>query len=113
MKAPPILNRRLLLEAPERVADGAGGFVESWVVKGALWAEISPRTGGERAGEELTLARVPYRIIVRAAPYGAPSRPRPGERFREDARLFRILAVTEAESRAHYLTCFAEEEKPA
>jgi len=112
MKSPPVLNRRLLLETPERVADGAGGFVETWVTKGTIWAEITPHNGRERAGEEVTLSRVPYRIIVRAAAYGAPSRPRPGERFREGSRLYRILAVTEAERRVHYLTCFAEEETP-
>ncbi|TCP42332.1 head-tail adaptor protein [Rhodovulum marinum] len=113
MKRPPILNRRLVLEAPERAPDGAGGYVETWIERGVLWAEISPRTGGERAGEELTLARVPYRIIVRGAPAGAEARPAPGQRFREGARLFQIRAVTEADARGHYLTCFAEEEIPA
>lgn len=113
MSRPPVLNRRLVLEAPERVSDGAGGYVETWVPRGVLWAGIAPRTGGERAGEELTLARVPYLILVRAAPQGAPSRPVPGQRFREGRRLFPIRAVAEADSRGQYLTCFAEEEIPA
>ncbi|MBN2906134.1 MAG: head-tail adaptor protein [Rhodobacteraceae bacterium] len=113
MSGVPILSRRLVLEAPERVADGAGGFVEVWGVRGILWAEVTPRTGGERAGQEMTLARVPYRIVVRGAPVGAPSRPVPGQRFREGARLFVLRAVTEADGRGQYLTCFAEEEIPA
>ncbi|MGC9417790.1 MAG: head-tail adaptor protein [Rhodovulum sp.] len=113
MKRPPILNRRLVLEAPERVPDGAGGYAETWVQRGVIWAEISPRTGGERAGEELTLARVPYRIVVRGAPPGAEARPSAGQRFREGARLFQIRAVAEADARSRYLTCFADEEIPA
>jgi hypothetical protein len=53
---------------------------------------------------------VPYRIIVRAAPVGDDRRPRPEQRFREGERLFRILAVAEADRGQHYLTCFAREE---
>ncbi|MBK1636160.1 head-tail adaptor protein [Rhodovulum adriaticum] len=104
------LSRKLVLEAPERVADGAGGFTETWVARGTLWAEVSPRTGGARTGQGVSLSRVGYRIVVRGAPVGAPSRPVPGQRFREGARLFAIRAVTEADPQGRYLTCFAEEE---
>lgn len=113
MRRPPLLNRRLVLEVPQRMPDGAGGFTETWVELGVLWAEVTPRTGGERAGEELTLARVPYRIVVRGAPVGAAGRPKPGARFREGERVLQIRAVTEADARGHYLTCFADEEIPA
>ncbi|HDR27908.1 head-tail adaptor protein [Rhodovulum sp.] len=113
MKRPPVLNRRLVLEAAQRLPDGAGGFSETWVELGVIWAEITPRTGGERAGQELTLTRVPYHVVVRAAPPGSARRPQPGERFREGTRIFHIRAVTEADRSGHYLLCFAEEEKPA
>lgn len=113
MRRVPVLNRRLVLEAPERVPDGAGGFAETWSELGVLWAEITPRTGGERAGEELTLSRVPYRIVVRGAPQGSHRRPAPGQRFREGARVFAIRAIAEADPRGHYLTCFADEEIPS
>lgn len=106
----PVLSRRLVLEAPERVADGAGGFTTTWVVLGTLWAEVKPGTGRERAAELMTVAQIPYRITVRAAPEGAPSRPGPEQRFRAGSRIFRILAVTEADPEARYLTCFAQEE---
>ena len=42
----PMLTRRLVLEAPERVADGAGGYTETWVARGTLWAEVVPRGAG-------------------------------------------------------------------
>ncbi len=106
----PVLSRRLVLEAPERVADGAGGFTTTWVVLGTLWAEVKPGTGRERAAELMTVAQIPYRITVRAAPEGAPSRPGPEQRFRAGSRIFRILAVTEADPEARFLTCFAQEE---
>ncbi|NJM83022.1 MAG: head-tail adaptor protein [Tabrizicola sp.] len=111
MKAPD-LNRALVLEAAQRVSDGAGGYTESWAALGVLWAAVDPGTGRDVPGVEVTLASVPYRITVRAAPYGAPSRPKPEQRFREGARIFTILAVTERDPAGRYLTCFAREEAP-
>lgn len=113
MSTPRNLSRRLVLEAREWVADGAGGYADTWVARGTLWAEVTPRTGSTRNGQEVTLSRVPYLIVVRGAPVGAPSRPVAGQRFRDGTRLFLILAVTEADPLAQYLTCFAEEEGPA
>ncbi len=106
----PVLNRKLVLETPERVADGAGGFTESWVALGELWAQMKPDTGAERAGEFVTLASVPWRIVVRAAPDGSARRPRPEQRLVLGVRVFRILAVAEYDAAGHYLTCFAREE---
>ncbi len=104
------LSRKLVLEAPERVADGAGGYVESWIAKGAIWADVQARTGRERDGGEVSLARMAFRIVVRGAPQGAESRPAPGMRFREGQRFFVIEAVAERDPRGRYLTCFAREE---
>ncbi len=106
----PVLNRKLVLEEPQRVADGAGGFTTSWVALGTLWAEIRAGTGRERAAEFLTVSTIPFRITVRAAPEGAPSRPRPEQRFVAGSRIFRILAVTESDPSGRYLVCFAQEE---
>jgi len=109
----PILSRTLVLEGPQRVADGAGGFVEAWVALGTLWAEVVAGAGREVAGQEVTLTSVPYRITVRGAPQGAPSRPRPEQRFRDGARVFHISAVSERDPGGRYLVCFAREEDPA
>ena len=107
----PILNRSLVLEAPLRTGDGAGGFIRDWQVKGTLWAAVKAGTGRETAAFGTTVSRVPYRIIVRAAPYGAPSRPVAGQRFREGDRIFNITAVAESDAHARYLICHAEEER--
>lgn len=109
----PMLNRKLVLETPERVADGAGGYAVVWTELGVLWAELRPGAGRESAGEFLTMSAVPYRIIVRAAPVGSDARPRPEQRFREGTRLFTITAVTEYDRMGHYLSCFAHEEATA
>ncbi|WP_114964945.1 head-tail adaptor protein [Alkalilacustris brevis] len=110
----PRLTRRLVLEAPETVADGAGGFTQGWAVLGTLWAELRAGTGrGARLGGVVPVGRIPWRITVPMAPPGALARPRPDQRLREGARVFRILAVAEADTRGAYLTCYCVEEEPA
>ncbi|MDE0589882.1 head-tail adaptor protein [Halocynthiibacter sp. C4] len=108
--AMPELNRKLTLEAPVRVADGAGGYSETWQALGTLWAAIKFSTGREKAGDFVTVSTQKLRITVRAAPEGSASRPHPEQRFTEGARVYRILAVAEADSQGRYLTCTAEEE---
>jgi head-tail adaptor len=107
----PKLTRRLTLEERVQVPDGAGGFVQSWQELGTLWASVEHRTGREiQTRPAISVSLTPYRIIVRAAPYGSASRPKPDQRFREGSRTFRILSVAEADAGARFLTCFANEE---
>ncbi|MEO1139187.1 MAG: head-tail adaptor protein [Pseudomonadota bacterium] len=106
----PILNRKLILQDAVRVPDGAGGHVESWENLGVLWADVQARSGREAAGEDVRLSKTGYRIIVRSAPYGAPSRPKPGQCFLEGERLFQIVSVTERDAQQRYLTCLCKEE---
>lgn len=107
------LNRRLTLEEAQRLPDGGGGFRLTWVALGELWAAIAAGSGRERAGEDVMLSAVVHRITVRGAPVGAPSRPRPDQRFRDGGRIFRILAVSEADPAGAYLLCHAIEEEAA
>ena len=111
MRAPQ-LNRALVLEAVERLPDGAGGFVEAWTALGVLWAAVLPGSGGDSLGEERMLSSVPYRVIVRGAPVGSALRPLAGLRVREGARLFWVQAVTERDPEGRHLTCFVREEVP-
>lgn len=109
----PRLNRQLVLETKDQVPDGAGGFLHSWRILGALWAEVISRSGGDRAGEAGPLAATGFRITVRGAPVGSSMRPQPGQRFREGTRVYRIDAVGEKDPEARFLLCFAEEEVAA
>lgn len=103
------LSRALVLEERERVPDGLGGFSETWVPVGTLWAKVAPRRGFEIFAAGRPEARVSYRIFVRGAPVGARSRPRADQRFREGTRVFDIVSVSEADPRGLYLEIAAEE----
>lgn len=110
---PPRLSRPLVLEAEVAVPDGAGGFARTWAVQGTVWGAVVPGAGREAAGIEVPLSAQAFRIFVRGAAQGAPSRPVAGQRLRDGARVFAILAVTEADADGRYLLCTAREEEPA
>ncbi len=104
------LNRKLDLEAPQRSADGAGGFSGGWSVLGTHWGLLEPGSGRLERGEGFPRARVPYRVTIRAVPPTSVSRPKPGYRFRDGTRVFDIRAVQDS-SDARYLTCLVDEEE--
>lgn len=106
----PALTRKLTLEAPERVPDGAGGYTTEWRALGQHWAEIRTAKGRAAEGVAGPLSRVPLVIVIRAFPVGTDARPVPGQRFREGTRHFGINAVTEADQSARYLEITAQEE---
>ena len=104
------LNRKLTLEERSQTPDGAGGYVAGWSQVGTLWAKFEARSGRVVAHDEVAGSRQTVRIIVRAAPVGAPSRPRAGQRFTQSNRVFGIKAVTELDRNGLYLSCQVEEE---
>lgn len=107
------LNRPMVLETAQVSPDGAGGQALAWVALGTLWCELRAGAGGERRGEIIPEGQMRFRIYMRAAPQGSPQRPRPDQRLREGQRLFRILAVSEADPAGGFLVCHAREEVPA
>jgi head-tail adaptor len=106
----PHLRRRLTLQAPERLPDGAGGFAETWLTIGELWAEVTPLHAREVASGGTMLSQNGQRIVIRAAPEGSSMRPRPDQRFIEGARIFTILAVTDRDPAGRFLTCITRED---
>lgn len=109
MTAAVRLLRRLVLETPERLPDGSGGFATRWVPAGTLWADVTARTAREDLLAGVARPRVRYRIVVRGAPVGAPQRPRPEQRLREGGRVFSILTIAERDEDGRYLEILAEE----
>lgn len=107
------LNRPMVLEEAVALPDGAGGHALDWRALGTLWAELRPGAGRERRGEAVPEGVMLFRLYLRAAPQGSPQRPRPDQRLREGARVFRILAVSEADAAGAFLVCHAREEVPA
>lgn len=109
MRAPPVLSRHVELQERVLTGDGAGGYAQSWQTLGSLWAAFDARTGRERMIGGREVSGVTYRVTVRSAPHGAPSRPRPEQRFVDGARVFSILAVADEDPDGLYLTCWTEE----
>ena len=110
MTAEPKLSRKLVLEERASLPDGSGGCTVAWVALGTIWAEVTARSFGREefiAGQ--ARPRVKYRMLVRGAPVGAPSRPRPDQRFREGQRIFDILTVAEHDAGGRFLEILAEE----
>lgn len=107
------LNRPMLLEEAQSASDGAGGHELTWVTLGTHWTELRAGGGREVSGEIVPQGQTSFRIFLRAAPPGSPQRPRPDQRFREGARVFRIVSVSEADPLGAYLVCQAREEVPA
>ncbi len=106
----PKLNRKLVLETPVQLPDGAGGYAEGWEALGTVWAGVRPGSGRLSDHAGLPVASLPLKITVRSAPQGSPARPMAGQRFRDGDRLYRIYSVTEADESARYLLCNAREE---
>lgn len=107
------LNRPMVLEEASVTPDGAGGHAATWAPLGTLWCELRAGAGSERRGLIAPEGRMLFRVFLRAAPQGSPQRPRPDQRLREGARVFTILAVSEADPSGAYLVCTAREEVPA
>ena len=108
MRAPD-LTRLLTLEARDDAPDGGGGVAARWVRLGAHWAEVRPGSAVEQVLGGVEASAVTHRVMLRWAPFGAPSRPKPNQRFREGARVFDILGVTEADTRNAWLIAWVRE----
>ena len=79
----------------------------AWTTGGGASARFSAERQGEVGAESV----VPWRITVRGARDADPRRPRPEQRFRMGARVFRIEAVAEADPAGLWLDCIAKEER--
>lgn len=106
----PRLSRQMVLETQVRMPDGAGGHTTTWSALGTVFADVKAGTGRQVTDLTAAMSRMTCRVIVRAAPIGAPSRPQPGQRFREGSRIYRVDAVSPYDRGGLYLACFAVEE---
>jgi len=67
----------LVLESPEREADGMGGYRLVWRALGILYAQMRAGSGAERQGEVGAESVVPWRITVRGGRGRDPRGTRP------------------------------------
>jgi len=101
---PGDLDRRLTLEAPVEVDDGAGGVSRSYQAVTTLWAQVTAVSAHADVAAASLGAIVTHSIVIRA-----PRAVTPFHRFRDGARIFRVVAVRESPDR-RFLEIHAEEQ---
>jgi SPP1 family predicted phage head-tail adaptor len=87
---PGQMNRRLTLEAPVESADGSGGVTRSFSAVATLWAQVTPVAADESVEAGALGATITHRIGIRFSPDVTLR-----HRFRDGARIFRIVAMRE------------------
>lgn len=102
-----VFTRRLVLSSVQRSPDGAGGTVDAWGERGALWAEVRMRSGALRQTEFGRTPRLQVRITTHDLPEGHPMRPMTGDRLRDGTRVYEVQAVHSGERR--YIAVLASE----
>jgi SPP1 family predicted phage head-tail adaptor len=101
---PGKLNRRLALESPVEIPDGAGGVTRSFETAATLWAQVAPVSArGDVEAEKLGGA-VTHLIRIRKSP-DVTTR----HRLRDGATLYRIVSIRDRDGRGRFLEIAAEE----
>lgn len=59
------LNRRVVIEKPVRVANGAGGFAKGWAPAGKAWAEMIPLRGDEALEHSVQRSTQIWKVTMR------------------------------------------------
>lgn len=59
------LNRRIVIRAPQRTPDTAGGYALSWSTHATLWARVEERRGKEKLETGKDRAEQRYRFTIR------------------------------------------------
>jgi SPP1 family predicted phage head-tail adaptor len=99
-----LFNRRLTLEAPMEIPDGAGGVARSHESVATLWASVVPVSAREQSDAVQRGVTLTHRIVLR---YSADITSR--HRFRDGARIFRIVSLRDRDGRKRFLDVQAEE----
>jgi SPP1 family predicted phage head-tail adaptor len=102
MTAAGELNRRLALQAPVEMPDGAGGVTRSYADVATVWAKLVPFAARGQVVAAASGATITHRIVMRLR-----SDVTTRHRLRLGARVFRIATVREQEP--GFLLVHAEE----
>ena len=91
---PGRLNRRVVLEAPVEVPDGAGGVTRGYSEVGKIWAEVTPLPTRGDVVADASGATANWRILVRAG-----SAITTQHRLRDGARVFALASIIDLDGR--------------
>jgi SPP1 family predicted phage head-tail adaptor len=97
------LDRRLTLQAPGEIDDGAGGVIRDYAAVTTLWASVTPLSARGDGEAERLGAVLRSRIVIR---FRGDVTTR--HRLVDGARIYRIVAVREG-GRRRFLEIDAEE----
>ncbi len=103
MTAAGELKRRLVLDAPVDIDDGAGGVTTTYESVTTLWAQVTPVGTSPDVSADSLGATQRYDIIIRQRD-DVTTR----HRFQDGGRIYRVLAVQESADR-RFLEIAAEE----
>ena len=62
---PGRLDQRVTIQVKQSVADGGGGFTETWSDVATVWAQVLPMSGRERSQAQQVEAASVYRVTIR------------------------------------------------
>lgn len=105
----PSLHRPMTLKQRVSIPDDMGGQSQSWQDLGMHWCALISRGAGLRLLADVAQSVGNLRIILRAMPQDAPSRPVVGQRFVDGDRQFDIISVAETDDSGLYLECRVNE----
>lgn len=97
------LDRRLILQAPSEIGDGAGGVTRDYAPVTTLWGSVTPVSARGDVDAERLGAALRWRIVIR---FRGDVTTR--HRFVDGAHIYRIVAVRES-GRRRFLEIDAEE----
>ena len=104
MSDPGKLDRRLTLEEPVEIADGAGGVTRGYQVVATLWAQVMPVSARGTVDAERSSAVATHRIRLRSR-----SDLTTRHRLRDGNAIYRIVALHDPDGRGRFLQIEAEE----
>jgi SPP1 family predicted phage head-tail adaptor len=104
MSDPGKLNRRLVLEEPVIVPDGAGGVIRTYQTLAAVWAGLVPVSASNVMVADGAAVTVTHRITIRSGPEVTAR-----HRFRLGARIFQVVALRDRDGDGRFLDIEAEE----
>lgn len=101
------LRRRMLLEEPADVDDGAGGVTRLYQTRDSVWAALETVAAHPAIADNRGGARLTHRITLRwRADIDVD------KRFRLGSRIFWVRSVADADAHRRHLAVMVEEEAP-
>lgn len=100
----PKLSHRITIQNRTQVADGFGGYTETWATFATVWAEVKAVSSRERFFSGKLELNITHKITIRylAGVEG-------DMRISFDSRIFKIIGARDPEERKAWLEIDAEE----